>query len=140
MNRFGIRYLFVILALALPPCLLQAQVQVRVEPVLRAPIAEELPLSGSVLSPRYSDLSTQESGLVISLNVETGDRVEQGDILLQLDGELTRLELQRLLARQEETRLAYEDARRLADKTLVNLDAYAHGVALADVFDKNLEY
>jgi phosphoglycerate dehydrogenase-like enzyme len=33
-----------------------------------------------------------------------------------------------------------EDARRLADKTLVNLDAYAHGVALADVFDKNLEY
>ena len=33
-----------------------------------------------------------------------------------------------------------EDAKRLADKTLVNLDAYAHGVALADVFDKNLEY
>jgi phosphoglycerate dehydrogenase-like enzyme len=33
-----------------------------------------------------------------------------------------------------------EDAKRLADKTLVNLDAYAHGVALADVFDRNLEY
>ena len=32
------------------------------------------------------------------------------------------------------------DVKRLADKTLVNLDAYAHGVALADVFDKNLEY
>ncbi|MDF0518657.1 hypothetical protein [Bradyrhizobium yuanmingense] len=33
-----------------------------------------------------------------------------------------------------------QTASRLADKTLVNLDAYAHGVALADVFDKNLEY
>jgi phosphoglycerate dehydrogenase-like enzyme len=33
-----------------------------------------------------------------------------------------------------------EDVKRLADKTLVNLDAYAHGVALADVFDKTLEY
>ena len=28
----------------------------------------------------------------------------------------------------------------LAAKTLVNLNAYAHGVALADVFDKDLEY
>lgn len=33
-----------------------------------------------------------------------------------------------------------EDVKRLADKTLVNLDAYAHGVPLADVFDRNLEY
>ncbi|MGY4455441.1 phosphoglycerate dehydrogenase-like enzyme [Bradyrhizobium sp. i1.3.1] len=34
----------------------------------------------------------------------------------------------------------WRGCQRLADKTLVNLDAYAHGVALADVFDKNLEY
>jgi phosphoglycerate dehydrogenase-like enzyme len=33
-----------------------------------------------------------------------------------------------------------EDIARLASKVLVNLDAYAHGVPLADVFDKNLEY
>ncbi len=33
-----------------------------------------------------------------------------------------------------------EDIKWLADKTLVNLDAYAHGVALADVFDKTLGY
>ena len=33
-----------------------------------------------------------------------------------------------------------DDVKRLADKTLVNLDAYAHGVPLADVFDKDLEY
>lgn len=33
-----------------------------------------------------------------------------------------------------------DDIRRLADKTLVNLDAYAHGAPLADVFDKTLGY
>jgi phosphoglycerate dehydrogenase-like enzyme len=33
-----------------------------------------------------------------------------------------------------------EDGKRLADKVLINLDAYAHGAPLADVFDKNLEY
>jgi RND family efflux transporter MFP subunit len=105
-----------ILAVACLPAQLCAQVQVRVQPVVLAPITEHLPLSGSVLSPRYSDLAAQESGLVVSLNVDTGDRVKQGDVLLQLDGELNRLELQRLLARQEEAQLAYDDARRLADE------------------------
>ena len=58
---------------------LAAQVQVRVATVVSAPIIEELPLAGSVLSPRYSDLSTRESGLVASLAVDAGDRVEQAE-------------------------------------------------------------
>ncbi|MCS3451233.1 MULTISPECIES: NAD(P)-dependent oxidoreductase [Bradyrhizobium] len=33
-----------------------------------------------------------------------------------------------------------DDVKRLADKTLVNLDAYAHGAPLADVFDRKLGY
>ncbi|NEV00513.1 NAD(P)-dependent oxidoreductase [Bradyrhizobium uaiense] len=33
-----------------------------------------------------------------------------------------------------------DDVKRLVDKTLVNLDAYAHGAPLADVFDKELGY
>ena len=33
-----------------------------------------------------------------------------------------------------------EDVKRLATKTLINLDAYAHGSPLADVFNKDLEY
>lgn len=98
------------------PLMASAQVQVRVTPVMSAPITEQLPLSGSVLSPRNSNLSTQESGLVVAMEVETGDRVEQGDILLRLDAEQTRIELERLLARQDEAQLAYQDAQRLADE------------------------
>jgi RND family efflux transporter MFP subunit len=103
-------------ATMLLPALLSAQMQVRVASVVSAPIVEELPLSGSVLSPRYSDLSTRESGLVVSLNADAGDRVQKGDLLLQLDADLVRLEVQRLNARLDEARLALEDARRLADE------------------------
>jgi len=93
-----------------------AQMQVRVEPVILAPIIEELPLSGSVLSPRSSMLAPQESGLVQHMMVDAGDRVEAGDLLLELDAELTRLELQRLEAMHEEAQLMYQDAKRLADE------------------------
>lgn len=113
--------LFVAL-LACLPGMLSAQVQVRAEAVVRAPIVEELPLSGSVVSPRSSNLTTQVSGLVLSMNVDAGDLVKEGDILLELDRQLTKLELDRLLARQEEAVLAYEDAKRLADegRSLIN--------------------
>jgi RND family efflux transporter MFP subunit len=93
-----------------------AQMQVRVEPVILAPIIEELPLSGSVLSPRSSMLAPQESGLVQRMKVDAGDRVEAGDLLLELDAELTRLELRRLETMHEEAQLMYQDAKRLADE------------------------
>ena len=93
-----------------------AQMQVRVEPVILAPIIEELPLSGSVLSPRSSMLAPQESGLVQRMTVDAGDRVQAGDLLLELDAELTRLELQRLEAMHEEAQLMFQDAKRLADE------------------------
>jgi len=108
--------IFLFAAFITMPFTAVAQMQVRAEPVLLAPIVEELPLSGSVLSPRYSDLTTQVDGLVLSMKVDLGDRVEQGDVLLELDSRITRLELERLRARREEAQLAYDDARRLADE------------------------
>lgn len=93
-----------------------AQAQVRVAAVVRAPIIEELPLSGTITSPRYSDLTTQVSGLVTAVRADRGDRVQQGDSLLLLDDRTARLSLQRLQARLEELRLSFEDAQRLADE------------------------
>ena len=92
------------------------QMQVRVEPVRLAPIVDRLPLSGSVISPRHADIAPQESGLVRRMAVDVGDIVAEGDVLLELDDELLRLELLRLQAAHEEARLLYEDTRRLADE------------------------
>ena len=93
-----------------------AQMQVRVAPVRLAPIFEQLPLSGTVISPRHSNVAPQESGLVERIMVDEGDRVEAGDVLLELDAGLMRLQLQQLAARQEEARLDYVDAQRRANE------------------------
>jgi len=116
MNSIYFRTIFILALIACLPGQLFAQVQVRAEAVVSAPIVEELPLSGSVVSPRSSNLTTQVSGLVLSMHVDAGDLVQAGDVLLELDSQLTGLELDRLLARQEEAVLAYEDAKRLADE------------------------
>jgi len=94
----------------------QAQMQVRVAPVRLAPLLQQLPLSGTVIAPRRSNVAPQESGLVQRIAVDEGDRVATGDILLELDTELMQLELERLQARQAEAQLLYQDARRLADE------------------------
>lgn len=115
-NRFSCATALVLAALLFLPASLAAQIRVRAEAVVRAPIVERLPLSGSVVSPRSSNLTTQVNGMVESIHVDAGDRVEQGEVLLELDARLTRLELQRLQALQEETQLAFQDAKRLADE------------------------
>jgi RND family efflux transporter MFP subunit len=94
----------------------QAQMSVRVAEVVEAPIVEELPLTGTVLSPQASNIVTQEGGLVRTVHVDVGDRVDRGELLLQLDDSMTGLELQRLEALREEARLMYEEAGRLADE------------------------
>lgn len=93
---------------------LGAQNAVQVAPVVLAPIVEELPLSGSVVSPRYSDISPQVSGLIIDIRVEPGDRVEAGEALLELDSASASLSLEMLSARHDEAKLAFEEASRLA--------------------------
>ena len=117
MQRLRVPLCLVYMAmLVLLPARAPAQMQVRVKPVVWAPIIEQLPLSGSVLSPRSSNVAPQESGLVQRMAVDEGDRVEAGDVLLELDAELTRLELRRLEAMHEEAQLMYQEAKRLADE------------------------
>ena len=102
---------------------LHAQMKVRVEPVVRAAILEQLPVSGSVISPRASDLAVQQSGLVLEIHAEAGDMVEAGQVLLDLDAELAELELQRLKAMLEESQLLSEEAVRLADEARRLIDS-----------------
>ena len=57
-------------------------------------LEERLPLTGTLTAKRAALLSTSVSGLVTTLNVDLGDRMEQGDVLLELDSELNRLALE----------------------------------------------
>ncbi len=102
-------------ALALP-CftLAAADMKVLVAPVISAPLLKQLPLSGTITSPKFSTLAARVDGYVEKLVVDVGDNVKAGDPLLELDARLARLELQRLAAAREEADFLFGDAARLA--------------------------
>lgn len=80
--------------------------------VSQATIIDEVPLTGTVISPRLAKLSTEVSGLVKAINVDIGSRVKPGEILLELDDELGELEFKAAQAENEVARQKLADTRR----------------------------
>ncbi len=81
-----------------------------------AEVFEEVPLTGTVVSSRQARLSTEISGLIAALEVEIGDRVVAGDVILRLKSDLEQLALAAKQAEAEQARGELADAkRRLAD-------------------------
>ncbi|NNJ92702.1 MAG: efflux RND transporter periplasmic adaptor subunit [Gammaproteobacteria bacterium] len=79
-------------------------------------VTNEIPLTGTVTSPRSADLSAELSGLVKAIRIEEGQRVRKGDVILKLDQELEKLSLGAAIAKSRQARLELADAkRRLAD-------------------------
>ncbi len=87
-----------------------AALKVRVAQVERAPLTETLPLSGTLVSPKASNLSARLSGIVETLYVDAGSRVQEGDALLALDQKLALLELQRLEGALKQAEILFQDA------------------------------
>ncbi len=75
-------------------------------------LVEEVPVTGSVVSPRIAELSTEVSGIVDEISVEIGDRVRAGDEILRLNSELEALSLDAARASTEQARHELDDARR----------------------------
>jgi RND family efflux transporter MFP subunit len=76
------------------------------------PIVEEVPITGTVNSPRVTRLSPEVSGLVSEVLVDAGDRVEVGAPLVRLDRTLAALALDAASAATEQAREELADARR----------------------------
>lgn len=81
-------------------------------------VSDSLTLTGTVTSARVAALSPRVSGLVARVYVDAGSRVQAGDLLIELDDALARLELERVKAAQEEGRIRLEEARRLRDEAV----------------------
>jgi RND family efflux transporter MFP subunit len=69
-------------------------------------------VSGTVTSPQSAVLSPSVDGLIERMDVDAGDRVEKGTVIVALDRELAGLALERVQAEETQTRTALEDARR----------------------------
>jgi membrane fusion protein (multidrug efflux system) len=105
-----------LMILTLPPALTgEAQVpaaRVEVAAVVSAPMEDRLTLTGDIRSPQQAPLSSQIDGYVTEVRVLPGDRVEANQVVVTLDDELPRLELQRLEAALAEAESLYADQQR----------------------------
>ncbi len=79
---------------------------------VEAALIEEVSVTGSVVSPRIAELSTEVNGIVEAISVEIGDRVSAGDEILRLNSELESLSLAAARASTEQARHELDDARR----------------------------
>jgi len=92
-----------------------------VEPTPRR-VEENLPFTGTVTSERSASLSPRVSGLVAAVHVDAGDRVEEGQVLLELDDELARLSLERTRAALDEAESRLGETERLREEALTLLN------------------
>jgi len=91
-------------------------VPVAVAVVGKRAIDQELPLSGSVLARRRSELSSEVDALVAEVPIEEGDVVKRGAVLIRLDATLAELEALTAAAALEEARSRYQEAVRQRDE------------------------
>lgn len=84
--------------------------------VQQTEVIEEVPLTGTVVSSQRARLSTEISGLAAAIEVDIGDKVATGDVMLRLKSDLEQLALEAKRAEAEQARRELADARRrLAD-------------------------
>jgi len=112
--------LFLAVFLASTAARADSAVPVVIATAMQMPILRELSLHGSVTAERNARLSVAVGGLVAALKVDTGDRVEAGALLLELDPELARLRRDAALARAAQASIRSADAsRRLQEARLL---------------------
>ena len=75
-------------------------------------VIEVIQLNGSVSARRNAQLSVATAGLVTRLELDAGDRVETGQVLLEMDAELARRQHQAAHAVETQAKRALADARR----------------------------
>jgi membrane fusion protein (multidrug efflux system) len=85
---------------------------VQVQPVARGELIKSLELTGTVQAIRQVDLITDMPGKVQRVAVNVGQRVAQGDLLVQLDTDLARLQAQQAEAAFGLGQLGFDNASR----------------------------
>lgn len=133
---------FILACLTLAPtALAQEFIKVEVVEVQERDLVEEIPLTGTVTSPQIALLSTEVEGLISNLSVDAGNQVKAGDLLLQLDTELSEIDLASARASAKGARANWENSkRRLSEaKTLVEQNNIAASEVLGLEAQANID-
>lgn len=90
----------------------QAPPSIEAVRLVESPLIESVPLTGSVVADRQSGLSSEVPGLVRQLAVDVGDKVEAGDVILELEDELVRIDRDRTRANLLRAQAQWQDSER----------------------------
>ena len=89
--------------------------------------------TGTLKSDRQVKLITEEEGRIAKLPVHEGDRVRQGDLLLQLNDTQLKAELKKARAQREQSALDVRRLERLQSSRVVSEDELARARTALDV-------
>lgn len=82
------------------------------------PAVERVELTGSFTARRAAQLSPRLSGLVETIDIDAGDAVAAGDVVVRLDDRLAELQLAQAEAAVAQARASFDEAVRLRDEAL----------------------
>ncbi|MEM7145565.1 MAG: efflux RND transporter periplasmic adaptor subunit [Verrucomicrobiota bacterium] len=85
----------------------------------------EIELTGTVVSRRFSGLSSRADGLIEEVMVDAGSKVKKGEVLLTLDTRFAEIELDLIRAEIEVARVQLRDAERKQKEVLGLTDSGA---------------
>jgi RND family efflux transporter MFP subunit len=99
-------------AVASKPAIAEPVVPVVAETARNAQLVNRLELTGTVTSPRVSQISTSVPGLVTRIHHDSGATVRENDLLLELDPALEEIAIQQAKAEIAESEAELADTRR----------------------------
>lgn len=102
-------------------------------------LLSEIELTGTVVSRRFSGLSSRVDGLVKEVMVDAGSEVKKGDVLLTLDPRFAEIELDLIRAEIEVARVQLRDAERRQEEASRLTDTGAFAKSAADSLDATAE-
>ncbi|MDF1826039.1 MAG: efflux RND transporter periplasmic adaptor subunit [Verrucomicrobiales bacterium] len=95
-------------------------------------VAHTFSMTGTVTSPRRSNLSSRTEGLVARIDVDAGSIVKKGDVLVQLDTKLAELDLELIDAEIGRAEIEMAEAKRRVEEVekLTETGGFAKSQAL----------
>ena len=82
------------------------------------PAVERIELTGSFTARRAAQLSPRLSGLVETIDIDAGDQVAAGNVIVRLDDQLAELQLAQAEAAVAQSQASFDEAVRLRDEAL----------------------
>ncbi|MBS3824607.1 MAG: efflux RND transporter periplasmic adaptor subunit [Wenzhouxiangellaceae bacterium] len=149
-KRFGRTCLIVLLLLLLAACGSESQPQrpgsqersslpVRAYEVSRRDLSRRVQLSAPVETLRTIELAARTEGIVREVFVETGDRIEAGQLLAEIDVREQRAELARAEATLREARANFDRLKRLRDSDYIDEASFITARSTLDIAQSEVD-